>query len=709
MPTSPQSIDTTPPTQEAFDRQSTEGLDLGEKVRPIVREAVELLSSMRFAISALTIVCIASAIGTIVPQNSPPINYVNQFGAFWAEVFTWADLFRVYNASWFILVMVLMLVSTTLCLIRTTPKMIQDYKSWQAGVNERAFPAFALRAERSVADPLDAGQALASIEQQLKAKGYQLKRQPDEKASGKPVLVAKKGGIGRLGYIAAHLSIVIISLGGLMDSELPTRMAIWWWDKEPVTLAGLTNETVPESAKLPAATPTYRGNLFIPENSSSDLAVLGQAEGSLLLELPFVLDLRQFRIEYYSTGMPKLFASDVVLTDKKTGEVREATIEVNKPLIHNGVAIYQSSFDDGGSILKLEGVPFDGAGRKELPIELEVGKTLPLAAGSEKLTLELTGFKPINVENLSGRDLGEGFQQHVATVLSPAATATAQEGLRNVGPAIQYKLRNPAGQAKEFHTYQLPVELDGKEVFLVGMRESPDQPFQYLRIPADANGTLDEFLRIRAAMADPVMRERAAQRMAREQAEAPEVRQALATTALRSLETVADTGLIGVARILEESVPEAERERAAEVVIRLVVGAFWSIWQEARVADGLEPLPSTEENQNFAQRSLNSYSDSLLLGTPLVFRVTDFQEIKASVFQVTRSPGKEMVYFGCLLLTLGVFAMLYIHERRVWIWESKDPETGATRLRMAGSSPRKSLDFDQEFGGLARTFVKESA
>ena len=70
------------------------------------------MSSMRFAISALTIVCIASAIGTIVAQNAPPINYVNQFGAFWADVFSSLDLFRVYNAPWFLLVMFLMLAST---------------------------------------------------------------------------------------------------------------------------------------------------------------------------------------------------------------------------------------------------------------------------------------------------------------------------------------------------------------------------------------------------------------------------------------------------------------------------------------------------------------------------------------------------------------------------------------------------------------------
>ena len=51
---------------------------------PSVRAAVELLSSMRFSISLLTVICIASMIGTVLKQHEPVSNYVNQFGPFWA-------------------------------------------------------------------------------------------------------------------------------------------------------------------------------------------------------------------------------------------------------------------------------------------------------------------------------------------------------------------------------------------------------------------------------------------------------------------------------------------------------------------------------------------------------------------------------------------------------------------------------------------------
>ncbi|WP_286851587.1 cytochrome c biogenesis protein ResB, partial [Hydrogenophaga sp. 70-12] len=71
---------------------STQGLELRSAPRRL-SDWVELLSSMRFAVSLLTVICIASVIGTVVKQNEPYNNYVNQFGPFWADVFAAANLY----------------------------------------------------------------------------------------------------------------------------------------------------------------------------------------------------------------------------------------------------------------------------------------------------------------------------------------------------------------------------------------------------------------------------------------------------------------------------------------------------------------------------------------------------------------------------------------------------------------------------------------
>ena len=65
---------------------STTGIEVRSSSR-FTRDCIELVSSMRFSISLLTVICIASVIGTVVKQHEPYGNYVNQFGPFWAELF----------------------------------------------------------------------------------------------------------------------------------------------------------------------------------------------------------------------------------------------------------------------------------------------------------------------------------------------------------------------------------------------------------------------------------------------------------------------------------------------------------------------------------------------------------------------------------------------------------------------------------------------
>ena len=59
-------------------------------------------------------------------------------------------------------------------------------------------------------------------------------------------VIARRAAANRLGYIFAHVAIVVICLGGLLDSELPVRLQTWLFDKQPVTGNMLISE-VPAS------------------------------------------------------------------------------------------------------------------------------------------------------------------------------------------------------------------------------------------------------------------------------------------------------------------------------------------------------------------------------------------------------------------------------------------------------------------------------
>ncbi|RQO34624.1 cytochrome C biogenesis protein ResB [Herminiimonas sp. KBW02] len=694
---------------------STGGWEL-QTSRRWLADGVELLSSMRFAISLLTLISIASIIGTVLKQNEPMTNYVNQFGPFWFEVFSKLNLYAVYSTWWFLVIMGFLVVSTSLCLLRNAPKMLKDMRSWRENVREQSLRNFHHKAEWRV--DISRAALTAQTLARVTANGYKTKVVEKENAT---LIAAKQGAGNKWGYIFAHASIVIICLGGLLDSDLPIRIQKLLFDKTPFVGNGIIAQ-IPEQHRLGLGNPTFRGNTLIPEGSSSSTAIISQQDGVLIQDLPFTIQLKRFIIDYYSTGMPKLFASEVVVTDHENGKVFPATIKVNEPLIYRGVAVYQSSFEDGGSKLKVTGYPMQGVAHAAFSLQGEVGGSTPLAASGKNAdyTVEWSGFRAFNVENMAknGQDVravnpNQGLSSSFDKHLGSAAKSANNKDLKNVGPSVQYKLRDRNGQAREYHNYMQPVLVDGAYVFLAGMRESPADPFRFLRIPADENDTVDEWMRLRAAILNPQLRELAAQRYA--QRALPDARDGvsalraqLQASALKGLTIFAgdgqDAGYIAVSKFLER-IPAQDQEKAADIFMKIMNGSMWDLWQIAREKEGLKPVALDEKHGRFLQLATNAISDSFFYGAPVYLQLQGFDEVKASVLQVTRSPGKNIVYFGCLLLVLGVFSMFYIRERRVWIWIKSEDDGGAHAI-MAMSSQRKTLDFEKEFEGFKQQLLQ---
>jgi cytochrome c biogenesis protein len=158
------------------------------------------------------------------------------------------------------------------------------------------------------------------------------------------------------------------------------------------------------------------------------------------------------------------------------------------------------------------------------------------------------------------------------------------------------------------------------------------------------------------------------------------------------------SGLQAVSRFMESSVPEAERERAGEVLVRILNGAIFELLQISREQAGLKPLEPDEKTQAFMSLAVIALSDAFFYPAPMAFALKDFSQVQASVFQVARAPGKWIVYAGCLFLIIGIFAMLYVRERRLWVWVTDAAEGGVnSNAQMALSTNRKTMDGDKEF------------
>jgi cytochrome c biogenesis protein len=630
----------------------------------------ELLSSMRFAVTLLTVLGIASVIGTVLKQNEPYANYVVQFGQFWFGLFEMLGLYDVYHSVWFLLILLFLVLSTSLCIYRNTPGMLRELRAFREHASETSLRSFGHRAEYVYSG--ESQGVLTQLQGFLAAHGFRFKSEP--RVNGDVLLAAKAGSYQRLGYILTHSAIVIICIGGLLDGNVPFKLQEVLGYKQ-VETRDLAAAEVPEASRLSVANLSFRANMTLPEGAQGNAAFMRMRDGYLLQELPFTVVLKDFRIEHYATGQPKSFESDVEILDTDLAKPLKATISVNHPLIYKGIAIYQSDFQDGGSRLDFNAWPlFSGEGTPD-KVSGRVFEDIIAGEGDMALRIEFEDFRFFNILTLDS---------------GPQAKP------RNVGPSVTFRLRNSQGQAREYLNYMQPMTLEGRAYFVSGMRETQNQDYRYLRIPADANNSIDDYMRLHAVLFDAAQTPHIASRLAAKvlpDTATVEMRGKFQNSVQQLLGAFAKGGYTRVAEVIEEAVPEAEREKAAQTYLKIVGNASFEALVMSRELAGLAPPQPDDATLQFLHDSLNSMSDLFFYGAPFFLQLTDFEHKQASGFQLTRSPGKNLVYAGSLLLVLGIFAMIYLRERRIWLLV----KPGLRQVLFAMSASRKSRDFEFEF------------
>ncbi len=203
-------------------------------------------------------------------------------------------------------------------------------------------------------------------------------------------------------------------------------------------------------------------------------------------------------------------------------------------------------------------------------------------------------------------------------------------------------------------------------------------------------------MRLRAVLFDKDSYTELAQRLTAQSLTNPaerEIRENFKSSVVRLLELFSQGGYTAIAEEIEKSIPEAEREKAAQTYIKIIHAAAFEAYKMSREQAG-KTLVLDESTEAFMQDSLNAISDLFFYEAPFYLQLTNFEHREASGLQLTRSPGKNLVYLGSLLLVMGIFAMIYIRERRIWLLIK--PDSG--KVLFAMSANRKNRDFDIEFG-----------
>jgi len=645
---------------------------------------LDFLGSMNLAITILVIVAIASVIGTVLKQNQGYNDYIIKFGPFWHEYFKFLHLYDVYGSIWFLLLLAFLVVSTSVCIYRNVPTMLQEMRNFR--LNSKLKALNTMENARTWTLQPDTG-LVERIRRFLSVNGYQVReKQHDDRL----VIAGMRGKFNRIGYILAHMGIVVICLGAFLNAKFDLRIREWLGKLAPLSnnvMVQSIHDYPRKSTLQPGQAFAFRGSTPIPEGQSANYTLLNIRDGTVVQYLPFSIELKQFRVEQYSTGQPKSFESDLVIHDKRLKQPLHATIAVNHPLTYRGYHLYQASFGDGGSHLQLKLWPFYDAQLRTLDLKGTVHEQRTIDTHQGPLTLEFADFKKFNVFPASEND-------------------PKHHKFKNYGSSIVFRVRDKQGEATEYINYMSPIEFEGRFFFLTGMRKSVSEDYRYLHIPADDKFSIKRFMDFEAALVDAPRVTRIAQATVdRLMASAPSQAR-VKPAVVKSMVDLADRFMFGGyeaidAEIRKRTKDPAQQQKMADAYDKVLTSLLQAVYLDVLKDEGVKPAKDiTPAQQRFYFDAVDALRQIYLYGSPFYVQLTDFNQVQQSVLQVTRSPGNPVLILGCVMLIAGVFLLFYISHQRLWLVLYRD-EAGSEQLLFAGSGNRNAADFRSHYQALA--------
>jgi cytochrome c biogenesis protein len=271
-----------------------------------------LFTNLRFAIALLAALATASLIGVVLPQKPAVVRgdslaeadwlstQEDRFGGFLTDVFDGTQLFDLFHATWFAMLLAVTVASTAAYVISRFPGIWYSVTRPRKRVPDRYFDTAPERLSLEGVEP-------RRLEKALKSARYKVERFEERDAT---YLFADRFAWGQLGTLFTHVAVVVF-----IAAAVVSRMD------------------------------SFENGLFL-------------SEGSTLPVFP-VSDPNQMQVElvdshgsFADSGQPLDYYSDMVIYERGE-EVKRCRSTVNSPCTYNGYYFYQAAWFGFGAALEV--------------------------------------------------------------------------------------------------------------------------------------------------------------------------------------------------------------------------------------------------------------------------------------------------------------------------------------------------------------------
>jgi len=321
-----------------------------------------IFSSLRLTIFLLIFLATTSVLGTIILQDGTPQQYLAEYGPNLTRILGFFGLFDMYHSWWFLAILALLVLNLVFCSFKRLPSV------WRQIFHGRVD----LSPSNIQAQPFT---RVFRVTKEGKGLGEEIERGV-HRFFGNPrrietpqhlLLFFEKGRYGRLGVYIAHLSVIIILVGGMIGSVFG-----------------------------------FNGVMRIMEGQTVDRIFLRKNGRSLAYALGYQVRCDDFDISFYDTPGPEKLVSEYTssLTILENGqEVRREKVRVNHPMAHRGQKFYQSSYgNEAEVVLRVRQRGGDAS------YEFRIQRGEPVRVPGNDATFQLLGYSP------EVHGFGEGVQ-----------------------------------------------------------------------------------------------------------------------------------------------------------------------------------------------------------------------------------------------------------------------------------------------------------